>query len=138
MKKFNKVVSVDMNADAITEMFLNSQAFLFDNKEAFIECIVGTAIEKGTLGTILGGFMGVTPKCNHAVGTEINCSGYTYDYTTAESIEKNDSVRRVIGIATIIDTDPYADKCYHIEYGKINSKGDFYMYSEWVRERDIV
>jgi len=138
MKKFNKVVSVDMSADSVAKMFLDSQAFLFENKETFIEAIVGTAIEKGTLGTIIMGFMGTSPTCKYPVTTEVICNGYTYDYSTIESIENNDSVRRVIGIATIIDADPYADKCYHIEYWKTNNKGEAYLYSEWVRERDIV
>lgn len=138
MKKFNKVVSVDMSADVIAEMFLNSQAFLFDNKETFIECIVGTAIEKGTLGTILGGFMGVVPKCKYAVGTDIICNNNTYDFHTIESQEKNDSVRRVIGAAIIIDTDVYSDKPYHIEYWKTHNNGNTYLSTEWVRENQVI
>lgn len=137
MKKFNKNATIEMSADSIAEMFLGSQHFLFDNREAFIETIIGTCIEKGTLGTVLGGFMGVVPKCKYAVGTDIICNNNTYDFHTIESQEKNDSVRRVIGAATIIDTDVYSDKPYHIEYWKTHNNGNPYLSTEWVRERDI-
>jgi hypothetical protein len=134
MKKFNKNVNVEMSVDSITQLFLNSQAVGFANAETFIETIVGTAIEKGTLGVIIAGFMGVTPKCKHPINTHVICSGFCYDYNTPESIENNDSVRRVVGNAIIIDADPYARECYLIQYWKTNSKGAEYQYTEWVRE----
>lgn len=137
MKKFNKTTQIEMSVDSIAEMFLGSQHFLFDNRETFIETIIGTAVEKGTLGIILGGFMGVTPQSRYAVGTDVLCCNNTYDYHTPESIENNDTVRRIIGAATIIDTDPYLDKGYQIEFWKTNSKGEKYLHSEWVREREI-
>ena len=137
MKKFNKVVSVDMSADVIAEMFLNSQAFLFENKEAFIETVIGTCLEKGTLGTVLGGFLGVVPKCHFELDTVVYCTAQTYDYSTKESQENNDSVSREIGEATIIGLNPYAYECYQILYVKYKSDGSIFMYEQWVPTKSL-
>jgi len=132
MRKFNKTVNVEMSADSVAEMFLASQHFLFEQREQFIETIVGTAMQSGTLGTIVGGFMGVLPKCELSVNTDVICSKTCYDYSTPESIEKNDTVCRNIGKATIIDTNPYAKECYQIEYWKTDLKGQQYLTQDWV------
>lgn len=137
MKKFNKVVSVDMSADSVAKMFLDSQAFLFDNKETFIECIVGTAIEKGTLGTIIMGFMGTVPECPLHVGQEVWCSNSIWDYYTDNSRESGHSESRDVGFATIVGVNPYARECYQIQFNKTKSSGDIYLSTDWVSANSI-
>ena len=137
MKKFNKKVSVEMSADSIADMFLNSQAFLFDNKESFIESIVGTCIEKDTLGIVLAGFMGVTPKCELAIGTDVYCSKMIYDYWTEESRKDCNSVSREIGQTIITDINPYSENCYKIEFTTYRSDGGQYTQEKWVSKGHI-
>lgn len=137
MKKFNKVVSVDMSADSVAKMFLDSQAFLFDNKETFIECIVGTAIEKGTLGTIIMGFMGTVPECQLMVGQDVWCNNSVWDYHTENSRELGNSESRDVGFATIVDVNPYARECYQIQFTKTKSSGDTYLSKDWVTANSI-
>lgn len=132
MKKFNKKVSVEMNADSVAEMFLNSQHFMFDNRETFIESIIGTCIEKDTLGIVLAGFMGVTPKCEFAIGTDVYCSKMIYDYWTEESRKDSNSVSREIGQTVITDVNPYSENCYKIEFTKYRSDGSQYTQEQWV------
>jgi len=137
MKKFNKNVSVDMSVDVIAEMFLNSQAFLFENKETFIETIVGTCLEKGTLGIVLGGFLGVVPKCNLAIDTVVHCTKKVYDYSTEESRENQDTVIREIGEATIIEHNPYAKECYKIVHARYKIDGSIYWADQWVSAESV-
>lgn len=137
MKKFNKTTSVDMSVDAIAEMFLGSQHFMFDHRETFIETIIGTCIEKGTLGTVLMGFMGVLPECQLEVGQEVWCSNTVWDYHTENSRELGNSESREIGLATIIDVNPYARECYKIQFTKTKSSGTQYLSEDWVSANSV-
>ncbi len=137
MKKFNKVVSVDMSADSVARMFLDSQAFDFENKESFIETIVGTAIEKGTLGTIIMGFMGSVPECPLQIGQDVWCSNSVWDYHTENSRELGNSEARDIGFATIVGVNPYARECYQIQFTRTKSSGDTYLHLDWVTASSV-
>lgn len=132
MKKFNKNATIEMSADSIADMFLGSQHFLFENREAFIESIIGTCLEKDTLGIVLAGFMGVTPKCELAIGTMVYCSKMIYDYWTEESRKDSNSVSREIGNVTITDVNPYSENCYKVEFIKYRLDGNTYLQEQWV------
>ena len=137
MKKFNKTTSVEMSVDAIAEMFLGSQHFLFDNRETFIESIIGTCIEKGTLGTVLMGFMGVVPECPLSVGQDVWCSNSVWDYHTENSRELGNSESREVGNAIIIEVNAYARECYKIQFTKTKSSGTQYLSEDWVTASSV-
>lgn len=132
MKKFNKTASVDISVDAIAEMFMNSQAVNFTNAETFIEAIIGTSLEKGTLGIIIAGFMGVLPKCELPINSNVYCSHSVWDYHTESSIEHGNSESRDIGNCTIVDVNPYAKECYKIQFTRTRSNGKTYTDVMWV------
>ena len=137
MKKFNKTTQIEISVDSIADMFLGSQAFLFENREAFIETVVGTCLDKGTLGIVLAGFMGIVPKCKLEIDTVVYCTKKVYDYSTEESRTNQDTVIREIGEATITEHNPYAKECYKIVHARYKIDGSIYWADQWVTAESV-
>jgi hypothetical protein len=132
MKKFNKTTQIEMSVDAIADMFLSIVDTGFCNREQFIEAVIGTSLEKGTLGTVFSSYMGALPSCELPVNSTVYCNYTIWDYHTESAIEHSNSESREIGVCTIVDVNAYSKECYKVQFTRTKSSGKIYTDTVWV------
>ena len=132
MKKFNKTITVEVEVDAIAEMLLKSMAPDYKHGEMLTEAIIGTSLEKKTIGLIYNSLNGYTNDINFKVGDVVSSdedTHYSYAQMPVESPANPELAQQTkwqhknvpTVNATVVDINVYADKKLQVEYDVYDS-----------------
>ena len=137
MKKFNKVIAIEVEVDSIAQQLLSM--FNKEEKHAEIttEAIIGNLVAKERVSDLYNAMNGYTTSINFKIGevvltSNLNC----WCYPTEESRTNGSSESLKIEQATIVDIDEYADRQLKVSYFAPNKKGNEEERSEWVRAKN--
>lgn len=86
MKKFNKVISVEVSVDAIAQQLLKSFDPQFPHREMLTETIIGMNLNNGSLGLIYNNLAGYSNDPDFKVGQEVWTPETQYHGDTREVI----------------------------------------------------
>lgn len=133
MKKFNKVITVEVQVDRIAEQLLNSFDKSFPHSDIVTEAIIGNlGNTPGGLSdlwnTLLGNVLDIDFKAGQYIETEIS----TYDWAE----EKNHSTARKIGVAMIKEIDLYKTEQICLNFNSISKTGAIVTSEKWVKKTD--
>jgi len=133
MYKFKKSIPVEISADAFAIQLLEVISPNFENREALVEAIVGTSMNKEhNIKQIYNAFYGITPKVPFAINEFVNCRSKVYMYVSEKSRTSRDSEYVEIGKALIKDINPYRTDALCIEYDFHDSNGNIRRETRWV------
>lgn len=134
MKKFNKIISIEVQVDSIAQLLLDNLNPEFKHKEIVAEAIVGRMMNDGSLSFLYNSLNGYPCDINFKIGDELITESplRVYGHWTPESIEKNDTVYGNVSQVKICDINPYADNKLCIEYQVPNRKGELVRQTQWV------
>lgn len=133
MYKFKKSIPVEVSADAFAIQLLEIISPDFDNREALVEAIVGTSMNKTeNIQHIYNAFYGITPKVQFAINEFVNCTSKVYMYVSEKSRATRDSEYVEIGKALIKDINPYRSDSLLVEYDFHDSNGNIRRETRWV------
>lgn len=128
MKKFNKVITVEVSVDTIAEQMLANLKDDFKHRELVTETIIGSAINKGGISFIYNALNGYTNEIDFAVGNVLHCSETYYaNYSLDDNgavVDKGNYVE--IGNCRVVEIDIWKDKKLNVEFAVIckdKSKG---------------
>lgn len=141
MKKFNKVIKVEVNIDSIAEKLLATFSPDFAHKELLTEAIIGSAYEKNGLGYVYNALNGFTNDIDFKVGQVVVCTDTYYGYKLAD-----DGVSFTQGYISLTDIpfehciieeiNVYSDKKIKLFWQGMDSKGKDKLYDKWVSHLD--
>jgi len=139
MKKFNEIITVEVEVDTIATMLLDSMSSESKHKELIVEAIIGRYIseDKSGLGHVYSALHGVKYELNFKVGETIqtpNC--YAYGFWEQQDIDNNNSSRVAIQKAKIVEIREYANAPLKIQYEVPNKKKELETRTEWIRLSD--
>lgn len=133
MKKFNKVISIEVSVDNIANQLLATWAgSSFPHAEMLAETIIGTALNNSTVNLIYNNLNGYTNNIDFKPGDMVISSEQVYAYVQREDGEYTQKYVP-IGECVIIRIDEYrtSDKV-QIQYNGSDSKGNLKSYEKWV------
>lgn len=137
MKKFNQVITVEVSVDSIAEQLLKTMNPEFQHAEMLTEAIIGTALDKGTVGYIYNSLNGYTNDIDFKVGDVITCTEQTYGYVPDSEDNTTYTEKRMpIGECKVIEINVYRDDKLLVEFSKRNSKGEFTTKQTWVYHKN--
>lgn len=137
MKKFNQVISVEVEVDTIADLLLSNMNPECKHSELVVESIVGRLLENNSIGYLYNSLNGYSSDINFQVGDNIaSDEGISvWGYFTPESIENNSSVRGKIKEAVVVAVNKYADLKLKVEYKIPQKTGESKKESEWVSHK---
>lgn len=139
MKKFNQVITVEVSVDSIAEQLLKTMNPEFAHAEMLTEAIIGTSLDKGTVGYIYNSLNGYTNDIDFKIGDSITCSEQTYGYIQNLADENNTTFtekRMPIGECKVIEINVYRNDKLLVEFSKLNSKGESVKAQSWVNHKN--
>ena len=121
MKKFNRQITVIVEADTIAQNLLNQMNESFAHRESLVEAIIGSSNDR-QLGFIYNSLNGFTNDVTFTVDQKVICSQEVWMYVEkdGEFTEK----RLPVGDAVILSIDPYKDETLEIQYTHVGKTGD--------------
>lgn len=132
MKKFDKVISVEVSVDNIANKLLNTFPEDYAHRELLTETVIGTALASNKLGYVYNALHGFNNDINFEVGQVVNCTASDYFYEYNQSEEKWKQTHREIGKATIVEIDVYQDRKIKVEFDNYSHSGTPKKDYEWV------
>jgi hypothetical protein len=129
MKRFNKVITIEVSVDSIAEQFLAAIDPEFKHRELLAEAAIATALEKGTLGYFYNALNGYSAEVNFKAGDKIIC-------TEAKYFRKEpggEDSRQQLGNCTVLEVNEYADNKLKVQYTSYTSGGSARQSEEWVK-----
>lgn len=126
-KMYNTTIKIEVSVDSIAQRLLDALNPEFNNKAGLVDAVIGSALEKQTLGFIYNSLVGFTNDLAIQVGQKMMCTDKTRGYKNVASegdeqpIWKNDWLE--IGECTVIGVNPYSNNPVTIEFQYINDKG---------------
>ena len=139
MKKFNQVITVEVSVDNIAQQLLKTINPEFQHAEMLAETIIGTSLDKGTIGFLYNSLNGYTNDIDFKVGDVITCTEQTYGYVPDTDAENNTTYsekRMSIGDCTVVEINVYKSDKLLVEFSKLNSKGEFITKQNWVNHKN--
>lgn len=133
MKKFNKVIVVEVQVDRIAEQLLGSFEKSFPHSDIVSEAIIGNLLNtpnglSDLWNTLLGNVLDIDFKPGQHVETDIS----TYDWAE----EKNHSTPRKIGVAMIKEIDLYKVEQICLNFNTIDKTGKMVTGEKWIKKTD--
>ena len=122
MKKFNKIIAVQVSVDSIAEKLFNEVNEKFAHRDLLVESIIGSSNER-QLGFIYNSLNGYSNDVNYTVGQQVICTETVYDYSEMNEDGSRTEVRRPLGVVTVVGVDPYAERQLTVEYDFMKSNG---------------
>lgn len=131
MRKFNKIITIQIEADQIASTLLSKIDDKFAHAENVVESIIGTMNEHG-LSMLFNALNGYSPEVDFEVGQEVELRNFeTYGYWTKDSIEQGNTVRGTVKTGVIKDIDLYSTEKLEIEFS-IPTKEGFRTERKWM------
>ncbi len=132
MKKFNELISIEVQVDSIAHNLLSNMKEDFKHKELVTEHLIGRMLaqDKNGLSHLFNSLNGFTGEINFKIGDkiipeELSCYAYWDD-------DKTKASTKYIKSATIIEIDKYADMTLKVEYEKPMQDGTNRLETSWV------
>ena len=132
MKKFNKIITVEVSVDSIAEQLLATMSPDFKHRELVTEAIIGTGVDKSTLSYVYNALNGFSPEIDFKVGDMVISEHTEWMYPTEESRTKRNSVSVAIGECKVIAIDLYTKDKLKVEYVHQNIEGKTEPKTTWV------
>jgi hypothetical protein len=132
MKNFNKVITIEIEANQIAQMLLAQMNPEFKHSELVVEAVIGSSTDV-SLGMLYNSLNGYSPEIDFEIGDEINPALRIYGYWTVESREVNDTVYGDVTKATVIEIDLFSNNKLKIEYQVPGKDGLLKREAKWVR-----
>ena len=135
MKNFNRIITIEVSVDSIAQQMLAQINPEFKHREMLVETIFGRALseDESAISKIYNALNGHTQELNFKVGDKIAPKDVeAWGYWTAESIEKNNTVRGKITTATVKEINIHANRQILLEFEVPQKNGTVKMQNEWV------
>ena len=129
MKKFNKVISIEVSVDSIADRLLKEFSAESAHKEIIVEAIIGNLLNKNRLSGLFSALNGYKTEIDFTIGKIVQTTETAYDYR--KNRKNNESM--TIGVCKIIKIDEYADSPIQIEYQVINIANQVKTETQWTR-----
>ena len=133
MKKFNKVITIEVAVDSIAEQLLSTLSPDFKHRELVVEAIIGTGVDKNTLSYVYNAMNGFSPEIDFKVGDIVMSEHTEYMYKTEDSRVKGNSQSEAIGQCKVINIDLYTKDKLQVEYVYYNRAGTTEPKTAWVK-----
>ena len=133
MKKFNQVITVEVSVDNIAQQLLKTINPEFQHAEMLAETIIGTSLDKGTIGFLYNSLNGYTNDIDFQIGQEVTCTEQNYGYVPDSEDNTTYTEKRMsIGECKVIEINVYGQRKLHVEFSVLNSKGEPITKKVWV------
>ena len=132
MKKFNKVITIEVAVDSIAEQLLSTLSPDFKHRELVVEAIIGAGVDKNTLSYVYNALNGFSPEIDFKVGDVVRSEHTEWMYPTEESRTKRNSVSTEIGECKVIAIDLFTKDKLKVEYVYQNIEGKTDLNTTWV------
>lgn len=138
MKRFNKVITIEVSVDSIAEQLLDTISPEFKHREILAEAIIGRMERDNSLSYLYNSLNGYPCDIDFKIGDEVRTENpmRIYGYWTLESIEKNDSIYNDVYTAKVVEINPYADEKLKIQFDVPGKTGQLTPQTKWVRHTD--
>ena len=133
MKKFNKIITVEVSVDSIAEQLLSTMSPDFKHKELVVEAIIGTGVDKGTLSYVYNALNGFSPEIDFKVGDAIVTGQTEYMYKTEESRTTRNSKPAAMEDCIVVGIDLYSPTKLNVEYTYYNQDGTTKRSTTWLK-----
>ena len=138
MKKFNQIISVEVDVDQIAENLLAQFPADYKHREIVTEAIIGSSISNGGIEFVYNALNGYKNEINFAVDDMVIVKDEVYN--NMDNYHLITDSNRNWAIAKVIEIKEYktGDKL-HIEYIKVRRAGIKFSVnidSEWVNHRN--
>jgi len=147
MKKFNKVITVEVSVDNIANQLLATINTEEKHRELIAEAIMGTLVNQEKVASLYNALNGYTNDIDFKVGDVVECTTKVYLYKEKKQkvddagavvSDSNDQVKytqeyEAMGEATVVEVDIYRDDKVRLEYNCKTSDGKDSMTTRWVR-----
>jgi hypothetical protein len=135
MKKFNKVISVEVAVDDIANQLLAAMNSEFKHKEIVVESTIGVLLNTNKLSHLYNALNGYTGEIDFKVGDMVDCNEKIYQYIATEKTDtqtKYEQQYLPIGQAIVEEIDIYRDEKLKVSYRFLNSRGEMKEDTKWV------
>lgn len=133
MKTFNKVITIQIEANQIAQMLLENMNPEFKHAELVVEAVIGSSTDL-SLSMLYNSLNGHTPEIDFKVGDEIAPDDIRpWGFWSEDSIEKDSSVRGNVKSAVVVEIDLYSNEKLKISYDVPQKNGSFKQESIWVK-----
>ena len=119
MKKFNKIITVEVSVDSIANLLLQSLAPDFKHKELVAEAVIATSLESNNLSYVYNALNGYSAEIDFKLGDEVMCSEKEYQYANGEQS------RVELGLCKVIAINLYVSNKLTVEYQYQCKDGSF-------------
>jgi hypothetical protein len=134
MKKYDQVISIEIEVNAIAQMLFNSLNPEFKHKDNVVDAIISPALANGSIGFIYNALSGFTPEIDFKVDDLVVCTDEVY-YTAAGEASRKD---HPIGNCKVIEIDLYSKEKLKVEYQyniDKNDKVETVTNTKWVNHK---
>jgi hypothetical protein len=116
MKRFNKVITIEVSVDNIANELRNKLVDSFPHGDLVVETIIGSSNEQ-QLSLLYNSLNGFTNEIDFKVGDKVRPTNlHSYGFWCQEDIDKNDSSNKRIEEAIIDEIDIYAPKKLKVKF----------------------
>lgn len=130
MKKFDQVITVEVSVNSIAEHLLSVIDPQFKHADMLAESIIGTSLEKGTLGYLYNSLNGYGNDINFKKGDKVICTETTLTHIPKDGALVQEWVK--IGECEVDEVDIYRSDKLKVRYNKVNKQGESYIDDKWV------
>jgi hypothetical protein len=136
MKKFNKVIQVEVSLDTIAQNLLSTMNEAFPHRELVVENIIGSS-DAHQLSLLYNSLNGYTNEIDFNVGDIIKPTNVTsYGYWTEEDVNAGSTSCKAIEEAEIIEINIYAPEKLRIKYVTPRKDGTMNVNKTWIRHTE--
>jgi hypothetical protein len=142
MKKFNKVITIEVSVDSIADKLLSTFDANFAHRDMLTETLIATAMDKNTIGYLYNSLNGYTNDVDFEVGQTVECTENVYQYKEVEQPISTDPNVVVpieykedllpLGTCVITEINPYTKDKLKVKAMVRNSKGELVEKNTWV------
>lgn len=132
MKKFNKVIKVEVSVDEIAVRVLDTMSDMFPHRELLVESMFATATDH-QIGLMFNALNGYLPNINFEIGQMIAPNNLE-EYGNWQGPD-NARTQELVQEAEIVNIDLYAIKKLQIKY-MVPSKEGYDTMTKWVSHVD--
>lgn len=135
MQKFNVFISVEVSVDKIAQKLLGTFPEGYQHAELLTETIIGTALDKGTIGYIHNALNGYNNDIDFKVGDVIECTKEVAQFLIEDGSDDRKRKWVKMGTAKVVDINLYTTDKLEVEYAYIAQNGEQSQEKVWVNHK---